>query len=138
MDHERVGRKLRPLGASETTMQRTIFALIAFAWYAKDNGRETLLNLYPPFFKTLVIPFGSMELGGVAIYVNGDEVTALGTLEYSQSTGKIPLDAGTYDMVGNLDEWVETKSGGFAGGAEQQCQGQKTICVLEYLVDFNP
>lgn len=35
----------------------------------------------------------------VAIYVNGEEVTALGTLEYGQSTGRVPLPApATYDI----------------------------------------
>ncbi|MFA9412325.1 MAG: hypothetical protein ACERK0_13740, partial [Deltaproteobacteria bacterium] len=29
----------------------------------------------------------------VAIYVNGEEVTALGTLSYGQSTGRVPLPA---------------------------------------------
>jgi hypothetical protein len=35
----------------------------------------------------------------VAIYVNGDEVTALGTLSYGQSTGRVTLPApATYDI----------------------------------------
>ena len=35
----------------------------------------------------------------VAIYVNGDEVTALGTIEYGQTTGRVELPApGTYDI----------------------------------------
>ena len=40
----------------------------------------------------------SAESTAVALFVNGAEQTALGTLEYSQSTGKIPLPAGTYDV----------------------------------------
>jgi hypothetical protein len=40
----------------------------------------------------------SAESTAVALYVNGAEVTDLGTLSYSQSTGKIPLPAGTYDI----------------------------------------
>lgn len=40
----------------------------------------------------------SADSTAVALYVNGDEATELGTLEYSQSTGKIELDAGTYDI----------------------------------------
>jgi len=36
----------------------------------------------------------------VALFVNGEEVTDLGTLSYSQSTGKIPLPAGTYESIG--------------------------------------
>ena len=35
----------------------------------------------------------------VAIYVNGEEVTALGTIEYGESTGRVPLPApATYDI----------------------------------------
>jgi len=40
----------------------------------------------------------SAEDTAVALFVNGEEATALGTLEYSQSTGKIELPAGTYDI----------------------------------------
>jgi len=40
----------------------------------------------------------SAESTAVALFVNGEEQTALGTLSYSQSTGKIPLPAGTYDI----------------------------------------
>jgi len=38
----------------------------------------------------------------VALFVNGEEQTALGTLSYSQSTGKIALPAGTYDIGAGL------------------------------------
>lgn len=40
----------------------------------------------------------SADSTAVALFVNGEEQTALGTLSYSQSTGKIPLPAGTYDI----------------------------------------
>ncbi len=40
----------------------------------------------------------SAESTAVALFVNGAEATDLGTLSYSQSTGKIPLPAGTYDI----------------------------------------
>lgn len=40
----------------------------------------------------------SAESTAVALFVNGEEATDLGTLEYSQSTGKIPLPVGTYDI----------------------------------------
>jgi hypothetical protein len=36
----------------------------------------------------------------VALFVNGAEQTELGTLEYSQSTGKIALPVGTYESIG--------------------------------------
>lgn len=40
----------------------------------------------------------SADSTAVALFVNGEEQTALGTLEYSQSTGKIELPAATYDI----------------------------------------
>ena len=40
----------------------------------------------------------SAESTAVALFVNGEVQTALGTLEYSKSTGKIPFPAGTYDI----------------------------------------
>jgi len=40
----------------------------------------------------------SAESTAVALFVDGAEATDLGTLEYSQSTGKIALPAGTYDI----------------------------------------
>jgi len=40
----------------------------------------------------------SAESTAVALFVDGEEQTALGTLEYSQSTGKIALPVGTYDI----------------------------------------
>lgn len=40
----------------------------------------------------------SADSTAVALFVNGEEATNLGTLEYSQSTGKIELPAGTYDV----------------------------------------
>jgi len=36
----------------------------------------------------------------VALFVNGEEQTDLGTLQYSQSTGKIALPVGTYESIG--------------------------------------
>jgi hypothetical protein len=40
----------------------------------------------------------SADNTAVAIFIDGAEVEALGTLEYGQSTGRVPLDAGTYDI----------------------------------------
>lgn len=40
----------------------------------------------------------SAESTAVALFVDGEEQTALGTLEYGQSTGKIELPSGTYDV----------------------------------------
>ncbi len=40
----------------------------------------------------------SAESTAVALFVDGVEQTDLGTLEYSQSSGKIELPAGTYDV----------------------------------------
>ncbi|MBT8465419.1 MAG: DUF4397 domain-containing protein [Myxococcales bacterium] len=54
------------------------------------TGNVTAVHLAPE------VP--SAEDTAVALFVNGTEATALGTLEYSQSTGKIALEVGTYDI----------------------------------------
>jgi hypothetical protein len=53
-------------------------------------GNVTAVHLAPE------VP--SADSTAVALFVNGEEATDLGTLEYSQSTGKIELPAGTYDI----------------------------------------
>jgi len=54
------------------------------------TGNVTAVHLAPE------VP--SADDTAVALFVNGAEATALGTLEYSQSTGKIALDVGTYNI----------------------------------------
>ncbi len=53
-------------------------------------GNVTAVHLAPD------VP--SVESTEVALFVDGAEATDLGTLEYSQSTGKIALPVGTYDI----------------------------------------
>ena len=43
--------------------------LCAFAFYARDTGRGTLLSLHPPFLKDVSIPLAAWGLGGVAIFL---------------------------------------------------------------------
>ena len=54
------------------------------------TGNVTAVHLAPE------VP--SAEDTSVALFVDGAEATDLGTLEYSQSTGKIALPVGTYDI----------------------------------------
>jgi len=55
----------------------TLFVVGAFAYYARTNGRETLLHLYPPFFKNLSIPLGA-SLIGVLIFVAFEWIVVVG------------------------------------------------------------
>jgi phospho-N-acetylmuramoyl-pentapeptide-transferase len=55
----------------------TLFVVGAFAYYARTNGRETLLHLYPPFFKNLAIPLGA-SLIGVLIFVAFEWIVVVG------------------------------------------------------------
>lgn len=57
---------------------------------APATGNVTAVHLAPE------VP--SAESTAVALFVDGAEATDLGTLEYSQSTGKIALPVGTYDI----------------------------------------
>jgi hypothetical protein len=54
------------------------------------TGNVTAVHLAPE------VP--SADSTAVALFVDGEEATDLGTLEYSQSTGKIALPVGTYDI----------------------------------------
>ena len=47
----------------------TLAALLAFAIFARDTGRDSMLDLYPPFFKDAVIPLASLGLLGAAIFI---------------------------------------------------------------------
>lgn len=54
-----------------------LFVVGAFAYYARTNGRETLLHLYPPFFKNWSIPLGA-SLIGVLVFVAFEWVVVVG------------------------------------------------------------
>jgi hypothetical protein len=54
------------------------------------TGNVTAVHLAPE------VP--TAENTAVALFVDGAEATNLGTLEYSQSTGKVALPVGTYDI----------------------------------------
>lgn len=47
----------------------TLAALLAFALFARDTGRDSMLDLYPPFLKQAVVPLASLGLGGIALFV---------------------------------------------------------------------
>jgi len=48
-----------------------LFVVGAFAFYAHDSGRYSLLAVYPPFFKDLVLPLGDSVLGTLAFIFFG-------------------------------------------------------------------
>jgi phospho-N-acetylmuramoyl-pentapeptide-transferase len=48
-----------------------LFVVGAFAYYAHDSGRYSLLAVYPPFFKDLVVPLGDSLLGTLAFIFFG-------------------------------------------------------------------
>ncbi|MDG1051639.1 MAG: phospho-N-acetylmuramoyl-pentapeptide-transferase [Planctomycetota bacterium] len=48
-----------------------LFVVGAFAYYAHDTGRYSLLAVYPPFFKDLVLPLGDSLLGTLAFIFFG-------------------------------------------------------------------
>jgi phospho-N-acetylmuramoyl-pentapeptide-transferase len=47
----------------------TLAVLALLAWYARMSGRDTLLSLYPPFFKDVSIGLGALGLLGAALFV---------------------------------------------------------------------
>jgi len=60
--------------------------LAALAFYSQSTGRETLLNLYPPFFKNAVIPLGSWSLIGIAIFLVFEWFVVVGTANAANIT----------------------------------------------------
>jgi phospho-N-acetylmuramoyl-pentapeptide-transferase len=49
----------------------TLLVLGALVFYAQAAGRDSLLNIYPPFFKDVTIPFGGNPFGILAFLVLG-------------------------------------------------------------------
>lgn len=45
-----------------------LFVVGAFAYYAHDSGRYSLLAVYPPFFKDVVLPLGD-SLAGTLVFI---------------------------------------------------------------------
>lgn len=61
-------------------------ALAALVYYSNSAGRDTLLNLYPPFFNTAVIPLGAWGLAGAAIFIVFQWFVVVGTANAANIT----------------------------------------------------
>lgn len=57
----------------------TLFALGCFAYYASSSGRDTLLDLFPPFFKDARISLAALGLVGVMIFIVFQWFVVVGT-----------------------------------------------------------
>jgi phospho-N-acetylmuramoyl-pentapeptide-transferase len=79
----------------------TLAVLGLLAWYARMNGRDTLLSLYPPFFKDLVVPLGSAGLLGALAFVGFAWLVIVGSANAVNITdGLDGLAAGCMIIVG--------------------------------------
>ena len=79
----------------------TLLALGAFAIDARDTGRASMLDLYPPFFKNAVIPLASLGLGGIAIFVAFQWLVVVGSANAVNVTdGLDGLSAGCMAISG--------------------------------------
>jgi phospho-N-acetylmuramoyl-pentapeptide-transferase len=47
----------------------TLAVLAAFALFARDTGRASMLDLYPPFLKDAVIPLAALGWSGIALFI---------------------------------------------------------------------
>ncbi|MCB9914247.1 MAG: phospho-N-acetylmuramoyl-pentapeptide-transferase [Planctomycetes bacterium] len=61
-------------------------ALAALVYYASAAGRDTLVNLYPPFFNDAVIPLGAWGLAGALIFVAFQWLVVVGTANAANIT----------------------------------------------------
>jgi phospho-N-acetylmuramoyl-pentapeptide-transferase len=78
-----------------------IGVLLALVYYAHSTGRDTLLNLYPPFFKDAVIPLGSMALWGILLFLIFQWFVVVGTANAANiSDGMDGLAAGCMIISG--------------------------------------
>lgn len=79
----------------------TLGALFALVFHAQTTGRPALLHLYPPFFKDLVIPLGSLGLIGIALFLAFQWLVVVGTSNAANITdGLDGLAAGCLLMAG--------------------------------------
>lgn len=60
--------------------------LAALCWYAASSGRYTVLALYPPFFKDVVIPLGHWGLAGVVLFILFEWLVVVGTANAANIT----------------------------------------------------
>ena len=90
-------RRAKMLGLSLVTLG----ALGALVFHAETTGRPTLLHLYPPFFKDVVIPLGSLGLVGIAVFVAFQWLVVVGTSNAANITdGLDGLAAGCLLIAG--------------------------------------
>ncbi len=61
-------------------------ALAALVYYSNSTGRDTLLNLYPPFFHKAVIPLGTWGLAGAAVFIAFQWLVVVGTANAANIT----------------------------------------------------
>ncbi len=81
-DSKGLSPKAKMIGLSVITAA----VLSALVYYANSTGRETLLNLYPPFFKDLVVPLGSWALLGMILFVVFQWFVVVGTANAANIT----------------------------------------------------
>ncbi len=53
--------------------------LLALVWYARTTERDELLALYPPLFKSLVIPLGELGIAGLVAFVAFEWLVVVGS-----------------------------------------------------------
>ncbi|HIG12627.1 MAG: phospho-N-acetylmuramoyl-pentapeptide-transferase [bacterium] len=58
----------------------------ALVYYSSSAGRDTLLNIYPPFFNKLVIPLGTWGVLGAVIFVAFQWLVVVGTANAANFT----------------------------------------------------
>ena len=75
--------------------------LAALVFYSRSTGRDTLLNLYPPFLKNAVIPLGQWSVIGASIFVVFQWFVVVGTANAANITdGLDGLAAGSMIISG--------------------------------------
>lgn len=74
------GSKGLTRGAKYVGMTVVVGSVIALlVWYARSNGRDSLLVLYPPFFKDVAFEFMALGVGGILLYLAFQWFVIVGT-----------------------------------------------------------
>jgi phospho-N-acetylmuramoyl-pentapeptide-transferase len=64
----------------------SLVALGGLAFYAHDTGRQTLLALFPPFFKDASVPLGAWGLLGIGLFIAFEWLVVVGTANAANIT----------------------------------------------------